>query len=148
MSWHHHVYLSRSRYGGGSPSSYGRYQGNPESGYNSNASEDSYGTPMGRIGSAARFCHDCGTKYPIATAKFCCECGVRRMNVYWCARLVTLDIMYTVIVFYVQIKKLLFISWPIHQFLFRKIAKSFLSYKEEKHSMMLKVGQSHLQIPA
>lgn len=27
-----------------------------------------------------RFCHDCGTKYPIATAKYCCECGVRRFN--------------------------------------------------------------------
>ena len=27
----------------------------------------------------ANFCHDCGTKYPVPEAKFCCECGVRRM---------------------------------------------------------------------
>lgn len=27
----------------------------------------------------ANFCHDCGTKYPVTDAKFCCECGVRRM---------------------------------------------------------------------
>lgn len=26
-----------------------------------------------------RFCHECGTKYPIANAKFCCECGARRL---------------------------------------------------------------------
>ncbi|XP_007894985.1 zinc finger C2HC domain-containing protein 1A [Callorhinchus milii] len=28
----------------------------------------------------SRFCHDCGTKYPVEWAKFCCECGVRRMT--------------------------------------------------------------------
>ncbi|XP_028659269.1 zinc finger C2HC domain-containing protein 1A [Erpetoichthys calabaricus] len=27
----------------------------------------------------SRFCHECGTKYPVDHAKFCCECGVRRM---------------------------------------------------------------------
>ena len=27
----------------------------------------------------ANFCHDCGTKYPVTNAKFCCECGVQRM---------------------------------------------------------------------
>ncbi|KAM9308397.1 zinc finger C2HC domain-containing protein 1A [Gastrophryne carolinensis] len=26
-----------------------------------------------------KFCHECGTKYPVQWAKFCCECGVRRM---------------------------------------------------------------------
>ncbi|XP_066534745.1 zinc finger C2HC domain-containing protein 1A isoform X2 [Hoplias malabaricus] len=26
-----------------------------------------------------KFCHECGTKYPVEWAKFCCECGVRRM---------------------------------------------------------------------
>ncbi|XP_053467490.1 zinc finger C2HC domain-containing protein 1A [Ictalurus furcatus] len=26
-----------------------------------------------------KFCHGCGTKYPVDWAKFCCECGVRRM---------------------------------------------------------------------
>ncbi|XP_069477344.1 zinc finger C2HC domain-containing protein 1A isoform X1 [Ambystoma mexicanum] len=27
----------------------------------------------------SKFCHECGTKYPLEFAKFCCECGVRRM---------------------------------------------------------------------
>ncbi|XP_048728791.1 zinc finger C2HC domain-containing protein 1A-like isoform X2 [Ostrea edulis] len=27
----------------------------------------------------AKFCHECGTKYPLSEAKFCCECGVKRM---------------------------------------------------------------------
>lgn len=30
-------------------------------------------------GMMSRFCHECGTKYPVDWAKFCCECGVRRM---------------------------------------------------------------------
>ncbi|CAH0393684.1 unnamed protein product [Bemisia tabaci] len=25
------------------------------------------------------FCHECGAKYPVSVAKFCCECGVRRL---------------------------------------------------------------------
>ena len=32
-------------------------------------------------GGLSKFCHECGTRYPVATAKFCCECGVRRMAV-------------------------------------------------------------------
>lgn len=28
-----------------------------------------------------KFCHECGTKYPVQNAKFCCECGVRRLHV-------------------------------------------------------------------
>ncbi|XP_072029074.1 zinc finger C2HC domain-containing protein 1A-like isoform X1 [Amphiura filiformis] len=27
---------------------------------------------------APKYCHECGTKYPIPTAKFCCECGTKR----------------------------------------------------------------------
>ncbi len=27
---------------------------------------------------APKFCHECGTKYPVPSAKFCCECGTRR----------------------------------------------------------------------
>ncbi|KAM6977687.1 zinc finger C2HC domain-containing protein 1A [Aplochiton taeniatus] len=27
----------------------------------------------------SKFCHDCGTKFPVEWAKFCCECGVKRM---------------------------------------------------------------------
>uniref|UniRef100_A0A3P8XVP8 Zinc finger C2HC domain-containing protein 1A n=2 Tax=Esox lucius TaxID=8010 RepID=A0A3P8XVP8_ESOLU len=30
-------------------------------------------------GMMTKFCHECGTKYPVDWAKFCCECGVRRM---------------------------------------------------------------------
>nr|KAF6405919.1 zinc finger C2HC-type containing 1A [Rousettus aegyptiacus] len=30
-------------------------------------------------GHLPKFCHECGTKYPVDWAKFCCECGVRRM---------------------------------------------------------------------
>ncbi|XP_036378295.1 zinc finger C2HC domain-containing protein 1A isoform X1 [Megalops cyprinoides] len=30
-------------------------------------------------GQQTKFCHECGTKYPVDWAKFCCECGVRRM---------------------------------------------------------------------
>ncbi|KAK0131694.1 Zinc finger C2HC domain-containing protein 1A [Merluccius polli] len=30
-------------------------------------------------GATGKFCHECGTKYPVEAAKFCCECGVRRM---------------------------------------------------------------------
>ncbi|XP_056155556.1 zinc finger C2HC domain-containing protein 1A isoform X2 [Lampris incognitus] len=30
-------------------------------------------------GIKSKFCHACGTKYPVESAKFCCECGVKRM---------------------------------------------------------------------
>ncbi|KAM9713242.1 zinc finger C2HC domain-containing protein 1A isoform 1-T1 [Menidia menidia] len=34
---------------------------------------------VGNGGLKSKFCHACGTKYPVESAKFCCECGVRRM---------------------------------------------------------------------
>ncbi|CAJ1082389.1 zinc finger C2HC domain-containing protein 1A [Xyrichtys novacula] len=34
---------------------------------------------IGNGGVKSKFCHACGTKYPVESAKFCCECGVRRM---------------------------------------------------------------------
>ncbi|XP_023155669.1 zinc finger C2HC domain-containing protein 1A isoform X1 [Amphiprion ocellaris] len=37
------------------------------------------GNEVGNGGMKSKFCHACGTKYPIESAKFCCECGVRRM---------------------------------------------------------------------
>ncbi|XP_046879690.1 zinc finger C2HC domain-containing protein 1A isoform X1 [Hypomesus transpacificus] len=40
--------------------------------YNSRNEADNGGTQ-------SKFCHECGTKYPVELAKFCCECGVRRM---------------------------------------------------------------------
>ncbi|XP_068199996.1 zinc finger C2HC domain-containing protein 1A isoform X2 [Antennarius striatus] len=30
-------------------------------------------------GMKTKFCHCCGTKYPVESAKFCCECGMKRM---------------------------------------------------------------------
>ncbi|XP_023715952.2 J domain-containing protein DDB_G0295729 isoform X2 [Cryptotermes secundus] len=27
----------------------------------------------------SKFCHECGSKYPVTVAKFCCECGVKRL---------------------------------------------------------------------
>lgn len=30
-------------------------------------------------GAKSKFCRSCGTKYPVESAKFCCECGLRRM---------------------------------------------------------------------
>ncbi|XP_026219334.1 zinc finger C2HC domain-containing protein 1A isoform X2 [Anabas testudineus] len=37
------------------------------------------GSDVGNGGMKSKFCHACGTKYPVESAKFCCECGVRRM---------------------------------------------------------------------
>ncbi|XP_022056903.1 zinc finger C2HC domain-containing protein 1A isoform X2 [Acanthochromis polyacanthus] len=37
------------------------------------------GNEVGNGGMKSKFCHACGTKYPVESAKFCCECGVRRM---------------------------------------------------------------------
>lgn len=30
----------------------------------------------------SKFCHECGSKYPVTVAKFCCECGVKRL-LFW-----------------------------------------------------------------
>ncbi|XP_028289384.1 zinc finger C2HC domain-containing protein 1A isoform X2 [Parambassis ranga] len=37
------------------------------------------GNDVGNGGMKSKFCHACGTKYPVESAKFCCECGIRRM---------------------------------------------------------------------
>uniref|UniRef100_G3NCQ9 Zinc finger C2HC domain-containing protein 1A n=1 Tax=Gasterosteus aculeatus aculeatus TaxID=481459 RepID=G3NCQ9_GASAC len=34
---------------------------------------------VGNGGTKSKFCHACGTKYPVESAKFCCECGVKKM---------------------------------------------------------------------
>ncbi|XP_078382619.1 uncharacterized protein LOC144665276 isoform X3 [Oculina patagonica] len=43
------------------------------------------GTGRQREGSAgkklSKFCHECGTKYPVENAKFCCECGMKRLYI-------------------------------------------------------------------
>lgn len=35
----------------------------------------------GQILRLPKFCHECGSQYPVQTAKYCCECGVRRLFV-------------------------------------------------------------------
>lgn len=35
--------------------------------------------PCGTATKLSKFCHECGSKYPLTTAKFCVECGVRRL---------------------------------------------------------------------
>ena len=29
----------------------------------------------------ARFCHECGSPFPGVHVRFCCDCGVRRLNI-------------------------------------------------------------------
>lgn len=31
----------------------------------------------------SKFCHECGNRYPVASAKFCVECGVRRLILWY-----------------------------------------------------------------
>jgi hypothetical protein len=38
------------------------------------------GGGTGTVASAGRFCYDCGAKFPVPTAKFCCECGLPRQS--------------------------------------------------------------------
>ncbi|XP_034428974.1 zinc finger C2HC domain-containing protein 1A-like [Hippoglossus hippoglossus] len=47
-----------------------------------------FGQPIGKKvllnevdngGMLSRFCHSCWNRYPVESAKFCCECGIRRM---------------------------------------------------------------------
>ncbi|XP_071402889.1 zinc finger C2HC domain-containing protein 1A [Centroberyx affinis] len=46
--------------------------------YNSRNDANS-GNEVDNGGTKSKFCHACGTKYPVESAKFCCECGIRRM---------------------------------------------------------------------
>ncbi|XP_064597788.1 zinc finger C2HC domain-containing protein 1B-like [Liolophura sinensis] len=75
---------SQTSVGSRSQSNSSNAYSSPEQNYGSSESNGYYGggSSAGRQGSAgARFCHECGTKYPVYTAKFCCECGVRRMTI-------------------------------------------------------------------
>ncbi|XP_033726534.1 zinc finger C2HC domain-containing protein 1A-like [Pecten maximus] len=49
-----------------------------ESGYYSSSSENEVHSQYGVKQNVSRFCHECGTKYPVSHAKFCCECGIKR----------------------------------------------------------------------
>ncbi|KAM9839592.1 zinc finger C2HC domain-containing protein 1A [Aulostomus maculatus] len=39
------------------------------------------GNDVDNGGIKSKFCHACKTKYPVESAKFCCECGIRRMGI-------------------------------------------------------------------
>ncbi|KAL5015316.1 hypothetical protein ScPMuIL_009586 [Solemya velum] len=58
----------------------------PESAYLNSKSENGINrTPYNFRGrqtgnTVAHFCHECGSNYPVPAAKFCCECGVRRIK--------------------------------------------------------------------
>lgn len=45
----------------------------------SGGTEGSFMSAASQNSHAARFCHECGSKYPVLAAKFCCHCGVRRL---------------------------------------------------------------------
>ncbi|XP_019758475.2 uncharacterized protein LOC109536621 isoform X5 [Dendroctonus ponderosae] len=46
----------------------------------SSGSENGILSPAPQGGSkTSKFCHECGTKFPVSTAKFCVECGVKRL---------------------------------------------------------------------
>ena len=50
-----------------------------DNGYHSNSDGSRDEMPGRGKSAAARFCHECGTKYPVMSAKFCCECGMKRV---------------------------------------------------------------------
>ena len=64
-------------------SGHGGYGGmkESESGYYSSSSENDISNNANLNSASSRFCHECGSKYPLTQAKFCCECGTRRMAI-------------------------------------------------------------------
>jgi len=72
---------------GGSANSRGRHHARVQQPRGDDENDDIFGNmtrspaSAGRRKKMANFCHDCGTKYPIKEAKFCCECGLRRMPI-------------------------------------------------------------------
>ncbi|XP_054265680.1 uncharacterized protein LOC128988433 isoform X1 [Macrosteles quadrilineatus] len=56
------------------------HTGGPDSAYSSlNRKSPVGGEQETKEQEVARFCHECGAKYPVLAAKFCCQCGVRRL---------------------------------------------------------------------
>ncbi|XP_030751986.1 uncharacterized protein LOC115879351 isoform X2 [Sitophilus oryzae] len=45
----------------------------------SSGSENGSQSPATLSSKVSKFCHECGTKFPVYTAKFCVECGVKRL---------------------------------------------------------------------
>ncbi|XP_031327329.1 zinc finger C2HC domain-containing protein 1A-like isoform X3 [Photinus pyralis] len=61
-----------------SPLEYNRPQTSPIASPTSSSS-DTTSMPLESQQRVSKFCHECGTRYPIITAKFCVECGVKRL---------------------------------------------------------------------
>jgi hypothetical protein len=49
-------------------------------GLNRKSSAEENGNKSSDSGSMPRWCHQCGTKYPMTVAKYCYECGARRLG--------------------------------------------------------------------
>ena len=67
-----------------SPGGYGTGFGGTretESGYYSSSSENDITNNKMASSVASKFCHECGTLFPVAQARFCGECGVKRMTI-------------------------------------------------------------------
>ena len=64
-----------------SPGGYGTGFGGTESGYYSSSSENDITNNKMASSAVSKFCHECGTLYPVAQARFCGECGVKRMSI-------------------------------------------------------------------
>ncbi|XP_053610492.1 putative uncharacterized protein DDB_G0282133 isoform X9 [Plodia interpunctella] len=47
----------------------------------SSGSETSLQRDRDRVSRLSRFCHECGNKFPVDSAKFCIQCGVKRLRV-------------------------------------------------------------------
>ena len=65
-----------------SPGGYGTGYGGTkesESGYYSSSSENDIANNK-VASSTSKFCHECGTMFPVAQARFCSECGIKRMT--------------------------------------------------------------------
>ncbi|XP_040850086.1 zinc finger C2HC domain-containing protein 1A isoform X1 [Ochotona curzoniae] len=68
--------LTNKRKTYGADSQVARPDGDYTSSFNGGSIRSTEGNSSGHL---PKFCHECGTKYPVEWAKFCCECGVRRM---------------------------------------------------------------------
>lgn len=44
--------------------------------------EDDAQNETGKGGTKSKFCHGCGSKYPVESAKFCCKCGIKRIMIW------------------------------------------------------------------
>lgn len=52
-----------------------------ESGYYSSSSENDLTNNIKASSAVSKFCHECGSKFPVTQARFCCECGTKRMAI-------------------------------------------------------------------